>query len=74
MEVKDGGEKLDQLNDNMGDADKKAEEALTELKSAAKYSKKSGKCVCFLVYLIVLGLITVGLVMYFVFKPGSDKK
>jgi t-SNARE complex subunit (syntaxin) len=31
VEVKDGGEKLDQLNDNMGDADKKAEEALTEL-------------------------------------------
>ena len=34
VEVKSGGEKLDQLNDQMGDAEKKVEDANKELASA----------------------------------------
>ena len=56
IEVKDGGEKLDKLNDQMGEANQKVEDAKKELESAAKYQKKSGKCVCCLVWIIILSL------------------
>jgi len=37
IETKEQGEKLEKLDDNVRDADKKAEEALSELKNARKY-------------------------------------
>jgi len=74
IEVKDGGEKLDKLNDQMADADKKVDDARKELDSAQKYQKKSGKCVCCLVWIIIISLGILALVLYFagVFTPKDD--
>ena len=56
VEVKQGGEKLDQLNDQMADADKKAGDALKELQSAKKYNKKNSRCACCLFWIILIAL------------------
>lgn len=64
VEVRQGGEKLDQLNDQMGDAEKKVDDARKELDSAKKYSKKSSKCACCLVWLIIIALGVLALILW----------
>ena len=64
IEVREGGEKLDQLNEQVGDAEKKTGDALKELDTAQKYSKKNSKCICCIVYIIVMALGIVATVLF----------
>ena len=61
VETQDQGEKLARLDENMVVADRNASEALEELNQASVYQKKSGKCVYFLVSIIVVCLIIMGI-------------
>lgn len=58
----------------MADADKKVDDARKELDSAQKYQKKGGKCVCCLVWIIILSLGILALILYFsgVFDTKKD--
>ena len=67
IETKEQGDKLVNLDNNMGKAEKNADEALDQLKSASKHQKKAGKCTKILIALIIIILIAVGLVIYFEF-------
>ena len=64
IEVKDGGEKLDVLNDQMGDAEKKVDDARKELDSARKYQKKNSKCVCCLFWIILCALGILAIILW----------
>lgn len=64
VEVKDGGDKLDKLNDQMADTDKKVEDAKKELDSANKYQKKNSRCVCCLVSIIILSLGILAIILW----------
>ena len=44
-------------------------EAKKELAEAREHQKKSGKCLC---YLVILGMIALGVILYFVLRP-KDK-
>jgi syntaxin 16 len=61
VETQEQGEKLGRLDENMVNADRNASEALVELTQAQVYQKKSGKCMYFLVSVIVLCLIIMGI-------------
>jgi t-SNARE complex subunit (syntaxin) len=53
----------------MVDAENNAEEALSELKQAAKHQKTAGKCLKCLVCIIIMGIIVGGfLLWYFLFN------
>ena len=64
VEVKDGGEKLDNLNNQMADTEKKVEDAKKELDSAQKFQKKNSRCVCCLVSIIILALGILGIILW----------
>ena len=64
VEVKQGGEKLDQLNDQMGDAEKKVEDAKKELDSAKKYQKKNSKCACCLFWIILICVAVLFIILW----------
>ena len=64
-EVEQQGEKLTRLDNNMGEADKNVEKGVDQLKSARDHQKKASCCMKFLVFLICIGLIILGLVLYF---------
>lgn len=73
-ETKDQGDKLLKLDSNMGEAEKNADDALIELKSAANHSRKAGRCTKCLIWLILILVLGVGLIVYFVFIRGGDEK
>jgi len=55
-------------------ADKNAESALDELKSAAKHQKKGGMCMKLLVCVILLCLIIIGSIIIGTMGGGDDEK
>ena len=61
IETAEQGEKLQRLDQNMIEADRNASEALDQLNQAKVYQKKSGKCMYFLVGIIVVCLIIMGI-------------
>ena len=61
VETQEQGEKLGRLDENMVVADRNASEALEELNQAQVYQKKSGKCMYFLVSIIVVCVIIMGI-------------
>lgn len=73
IETKVQGDKLLNLDKNMGDAEDNAKDALDQLKSADKNSKKATKCTkCLLIFIILL-IIAVGLIVYFTWIKPSTK-
>lgn len=70
-EVQDQGVKLDKVLDSHEQAEANVNRALSELKEAKIYQKKSSKCIWFLVSIIILCLIITGLIVYFVFFHGQ---
>jgi len=71
-ETKEQGDKLNKLDDNITVAEKNADDALDQLKSAAHHSKKATKCTKCLIIFIILLLIAVALIIYFVFIKKKD--
>lgn len=60
VETSKQGEKLESLDHNMADADRNASSALNELKEAHVHQKKSGKCMVFLISVIIMCLLILG--------------
>ena len=61
VETQEQGDKLGRLDENMAVADRNASEALGELQQATVYQKKSGKCMYFLVGVILVCLVIMGI-------------
>jgi t-SNARE complex subunit (syntaxin) len=70
LETHKQGEKLERLDENMTKVDENAEEALAELTQAQVHQKKSGKCMYFLVGIIVTCLIIMAV---FLATAGSSE-
>ena len=65
MEVQVQGKKLEKLDDNIDVVDRNAEQGLGELKKADKYAKKSKKCTCWIVMILLFLLLIGAAVFYF---------
>lgn len=57
---------MDRLELHVRTAANNVVEAKKELAEARDHQKKSGKCLC---YLVILGMIALGVILYFVLRP-----
>ena len=63
IETQNQGKKLAKIDEDITVADDNAKDALGELKEAEMHQKKSGRCMYFLVSIIMLCLIILGVIL-----------
>ena len=67
IETKKQGEKLNTISDNLYEADNQVEQGLDQLVKARDNQRSGSKCQRCLVFLIIIGLVSMGLIIYFSF-------
>ena len=68
IEVKSGGEKLEQLDKMIEGGLENAEIAIGELKEASKYNKKNSKCIYFIASILIGVIASVAIILILKFK------